>query len=228
MPNLCLTSYRRLVCFCRLYEIVDINKKTTKTGQHQREVFLFNDMLLVTKLAKSSGAFVGAASLTNSSGGHSSSAATHNQYSYRRSILLSGCSVSLFSTNYYPYGIKLSQKTGNTTASTNQSASNGGNKSIIMFNARNDIDRKKFYEDLKESICEINEMEMIRISQSSTNGLAGISSNLSSSSSASSSTSSTASSSSSNDKTNQFSPTHPVQQNKTLHKTNSLLDLVKI
>lgn len=188
-------------------------------------------MLLVTKLAKSSGAFAGAASLTNSSGGHSSSAATHNQYSYRRSILLSGCSVSLFSTNYYPYGIKLSQKTGNTTASSassnnNQSASNG-NKCIIMFNARNDIDRKKFYEDLKESICEINEMEMIRISQSSTNGLASVSSNLSSSSSASSSSSSSASTSSSNDKNNQFSPTHPVQ-NKTLHKTNSLLDLVKI
>lgn len=225
MPNLCLTSYRRLVCFCRLYEIVDINKKTTKTGQHQREVFLFNDMLLVTKLAKSSGAFAGAASLTNSSGGHSSSAATHNQYSYRRSILLSGCSVSLFSTNYYPYGIKLSQKTGNSSSS--QSASNG-NKCIIMFNARNDIDRKKFYEDLKESISEINEMEMIRISQSSTNGLASVASNLSSSSSASSSSSSsTASTSSSNDKTNQFSPTHPVP-NKTIHKTNSLLDLVKI
>ena len=178
-------------------------------------------MLLVTKLAKSSGAFAGAASLTNSSGGHSSSAATHNQYSYRRSILLSGCSVSLFSTNYYPYGIKLSQKTGN---SSNQTASNG-NKCIIMFNARNDIDRKKFYEDLKESISEINEMEMIRISQSSTNGL--VASNLSSSSSASSSSSSsTASTSSSNDKANQFSPTHPNKS--ALHKTNSLLDLVKI
>ena len=219
------------MCFCRLYEIIDVNKKTTKTGQHQREVFLFNDMLLVTKLAKS-GTFTGA-SLTNSVGGHSSSASTHNQYSYRRSILLSGCTVSLFSTNYYPYGIKLSLKTGNqsSTNSSNGSSNSSNNtnsKCIIMFNARNDIDRKKFYEDLKESICEINEMELIRIS--STNGLTSVPSNLSSSSSSSASSSiSSASSSTSTQQSNaQYSPTI---QSKTLSKpnhSNSLLDLVKI
>ena len=39
-------SHRRLVCYCRLYEVHDPNKKE-KIGLHQREVFLFNDLLLV-------------------------------------------------------------------------------------------------------------------------------------------------------------------------------------
>ena len=39
--------HRRLVCYCRLYEVHDPNKKE-KLGLHQREVFLFNDLLLVS------------------------------------------------------------------------------------------------------------------------------------------------------------------------------------
>jgi len=40
--------YRRLVCYCRLYEVLDTtSRKEQKIGQHQREVFLFNDILLV-------------------------------------------------------------------------------------------------------------------------------------------------------------------------------------
>lgn len=46
--NLAL-PHRRLVCYCRLYEIPDINKKE-RAGLHQREVFLFNDLLVVTKI----------------------------------------------------------------------------------------------------------------------------------------------------------------------------------
>lgn len=37
--------------YCRLFEVYDINKKD-RIGQHQREVFVFNDMLLITKLAR--------------------------------------------------------------------------------------------------------------------------------------------------------------------------------
>lgn len=47
-PNLAL-PHRRLVCYCRLYEIPDINKKE-RVGVHQREVFLFNDLLVITKI----------------------------------------------------------------------------------------------------------------------------------------------------------------------------------
>lgn len=46
--NLAL-PHRRLVCYCRLYEIPDIHKKE-RPGVHQREVFLFNDLLVVTKI----------------------------------------------------------------------------------------------------------------------------------------------------------------------------------
>lgn len=47
-PTLAL-PHRRLVCYCRLYEIPDINKKE-RAGVHQREVFLFNDILVISKI----------------------------------------------------------------------------------------------------------------------------------------------------------------------------------
>ena len=37
---------RRLVCYCRLCEVADISKKEN-LDRHQREIFLFNDILLV-------------------------------------------------------------------------------------------------------------------------------------------------------------------------------------
>jgi len=37
---------RRLVCYCRLCEVADITKKEN-LDRHQREIFLFNDILLV-------------------------------------------------------------------------------------------------------------------------------------------------------------------------------------
>uniref|UniRef100_A0A671VWP0 IQ motif and Sec7 domain ArfGEF 2 n=1 Tax=Sparus aurata TaxID=8175 RepID=A0A671VWP0_SPAAU len=41
--------HRRLVCCCQLYEVPDPNRPQ-RTGVHQREVFLFNDLLVVTKI----------------------------------------------------------------------------------------------------------------------------------------------------------------------------------
>lgn len=49
----------------------------------------------------------------------------------------------------YPYCIRLSQKVDN--------------KVLLTFNARNEHDRCKFAEDLRESICEMDEMESLRI-----------------------------------------------------------------
>lgn len=46
-PQQLALPHRRLVCYCRLYEVHDPNKKE-KIGLHQREVFLFNDLLLVS------------------------------------------------------------------------------------------------------------------------------------------------------------------------------------
>jgi IQ motif/SEC7 domain-containing protein len=42
-----IAPHRRLVCYCRLYEIYDIAKREKLTA-HQREVYLFNDLLVVS------------------------------------------------------------------------------------------------------------------------------------------------------------------------------------
>ena len=47
-PNLVL-PHRRLVCYCRLYQVADAGRRE-RPGLHQREVFLFNDILVVTKI----------------------------------------------------------------------------------------------------------------------------------------------------------------------------------
>lgn len=40
--------WRRLLCYCRLHQIIDPGKPQ-RQGVHQREVFLFGDLILVTK-----------------------------------------------------------------------------------------------------------------------------------------------------------------------------------
>ena len=40
--------HRRLVCCSRLFEVTDVNK-LQKQAAHQREVFLFNDLLVVSQ-----------------------------------------------------------------------------------------------------------------------------------------------------------------------------------
>ncbi|EDW26389.1 GL10064 [Drosophila persimilis] len=114
-PNLAL-PHRRLVCYCRLYEIPDVNKKE-RPGVHQREVFLFNDLLVITKIF--------------------SKKKTSVTYTFRNSFPLCGTVVTLLDMPNYPFCIQLSQKVDG--------------KILITFNARNEHDRCKFAEDLKES-----------------------------------------------------------------------------
>lgn len=126
-PNLAV-PYRRLVCYCRLYEVMDPTKKD-RPGQHQREVFLFNDILVITKIH--------------------SRRKNSVTYTFRNSHPLTGMIVSLFENTHYSHGITLSQR--------------WDRKVVITLNARNDHDRSKFVEDLKESIAEMDEMEQLRI-----------------------------------------------------------------
>lgn len=46
-PQVLSLPHRRLVCCCQLYEVPDPNRPQ-RTGVHQREVFLFNDLLVVS------------------------------------------------------------------------------------------------------------------------------------------------------------------------------------
>ncbi|XP_019880914.1 IQ motif and SEC7 domain-containing protein 1 isoform X3 [Aethina tumida] len=126
-PNMAL-PHRRLVCYCRLYEIPDIHKKE-RPGVHQREVFLFNDLLVITKILSKKKSSV--------------------TYSFRNSYPLCGMVVTLFEAAHYQYGIQLSQRVDQ--------------KVLVTFNARNEHDRCKFAEDLKEAVSEMDEMENLRI-----------------------------------------------------------------
>lgn len=85
IPQLAIPE-RRLVCYCRLYEIADPSKKE-KVGLHQREIFLFNDVLVITKIyAKKKDTIT---------------------YTYRRSIMIEDVIVQGFANEHYQYGIKL-------------------------------------------------------------------------------------------------------------------------
>ncbi|XP_051947651.1 IQ motif and Sec7 domain ArfGEF 1a isoform X2 [Xyrauchen texanus] len=78
--------HRRLVCYCRLFEVPDPNR-LQKLGQHQREIFLFNDLLVVTKIFQKKKNSV--------------------TYSFRQSFSLYGMQVMLFENQFYPNGIRL-------------------------------------------------------------------------------------------------------------------------
>ncbi|CAM9974748.1 unnamed protein product [Lampetra fluviatilis] len=123
--------HRRLVCYCRLFEVPDPTKPQ-KLGLHQREIFLFNDLLVVTKIFQRKKNAV--------------------MYSFRQSFSLYGMQVHLFENQFYPHGIKI------------MSAVPGAETKVLaLFNAPNPQDRKKFVDDLKESIAEVQEMEKHRI-----------------------------------------------------------------
>ncbi|XP_059397447.1 IQ motif and SEC7 domain-containing protein 1-like isoform X2 [Carassius carassius] len=79
-------AHRRLVCYCRLFEVPDPNR-VQKLGQHQREIFLFNDLLVVTKIFQKKKNSV--------------------TYSFRQSFSLYGMQVMLFENQFYPNGIRL-------------------------------------------------------------------------------------------------------------------------
>ncbi|KAI2802303.1 IQ motif and S7 domain-containing protein 1 [Blomia tropicalis] len=132
-PNLCV-PHRRLVCYCRLYEITDLHRRE-KIGQHQRDVFLFNDLLLITKT-------------TNRSRNGQMA-----EYQFRSGTPLDGLQVLIFATAYYANGIRISRRVDD--------------KVIACFNARNDLDQQRFVDDLQEAINEMDDMEQLRITKSS-------------------------------------------------------------
>lgn len=146
LPNLAVPE-RRLVCFCRLFEVPDVNRKD-RPGQHQREIFLCNDLLLVTKIVyknpkKSSSNHA----LNNESNGQdkqkpSVMSMPSQSYSFRGAYPLLGLSVKVFTSEYYPFGIKIIRKLDSEV--------------ILTFNARSTHDRNRFVLDLKESIEEMH------------------------------------------------------------------------
>ncbi|XP_004633453.1 IQ motif and SEC7 domain-containing protein 3 [Octodon degus] len=86
MKTVLSVPHRRLVCCSRLFEVTDVNK-LQKQAAHQREVFLFNDLLVILKLCPKK-----------------KSAST---YTFCKSVSLLGMQFHLFENEYYSHGITL-------------------------------------------------------------------------------------------------------------------------
>ncbi|XP_028809563.1 IQ motif and SEC7 domain-containing protein 3 isoform X2 [Denticeps clupeoides] len=84
MKTVLSVPHRRLVCCSRLFEVADVNK-AQKQAAHQREVFLFNDLIVILKLCPKK----------------KSSAA----YNFCKALGLLGMQFHLFENEYYPHGI---------------------------------------------------------------------------------------------------------------------------
>ncbi|XP_030070228.1 IQ motif and SEC7 domain-containing protein 3 [Microcaecilia unicolor] len=86
MKTVLSVPHRRLVCCSRLFEVTDVNK-VQKQAAHQREIFLFNDLLVILKLCPKK-----------------KNSAT---YTFCKSVGLLGMQFHLFENEYYPHGITL-------------------------------------------------------------------------------------------------------------------------
>jgi len=94
-PNLNTTA-RRLVCFCRVSEVVDMEKKEKKDA-HQRGIFLFNDMMVVTKNEKSK---------------------KRQIHQYRYSLGLADLRINMFRTQHHQFGVQLQERHTGRVAAT--------------------------------------------------------------------------------------------------------------
>ena len=135
-PKLSAATWRRLVCFCRVTEVADINKKEKKDA-HQRGLFLFNDLLVVTKAEKSS---------SSSRKGKVNGGQTH---AHRYSLGLADLRVNMFRTTHHQFGVQLQERHTGRIAAT--------------FACRSYNDQQRFVGDLQESIAETEEMERARV-----------------------------------------------------------------
>ncbi|XP_041832926.1 IQ motif and SEC7 domain-containing protein 3 isoform X2 [Melanotaenia boesemani] len=86
MKTVLSVPHRRLVCCSRLFEVTDVNK-AQKQAAHQREVFLFNDLIVILKLCPKK----------------KSSAA----YTFCKAMGLLGMQYHLFENENYPHGITI-------------------------------------------------------------------------------------------------------------------------
>ena len=132
-PKLNTTS-RRLVCFCRVSEVADMHKKDKKDA-HQRGVFLFNDLMVVTKHEKGSG------------GGKRKAGGQLHQYRY--ALALADIRVNMFRTGRHQFGVQLQERHTGRVAAT--------------FSCRSYNDQQRFVSDLQESVAETEEMERARL-----------------------------------------------------------------
>ena len=135
-PNLA-EPHRRLVCVCRLFEVDDV----AGSGHHQRDVFLFNDIMVIAKETGHGSSRSSRSSKSSSTGG------TGSTYSFKSSFELHGLEVRLFQTPVHRFGIQIGRK--------------GDPEAICTLNAGSEHDRYKFVMDIQESIFEMDLMDSV-------------------------------------------------------------------
>ncbi|CAH8502831.1 IQ motif and S7 domain-containing protein 1 [Schistosoma haematobium] len=143
---------RRLVCYCRLYEVPDKNKRE-RSGAHQRELFLFNDLLLITKSVQKRRRDASVA------------------YQVRMTIQLFGVKLIPFETVHHPNGLELLaplEQIQNVDCHREVGMNhivetpNGRARIFITLNTKTSSDRARLLEDLQECILEVTEMERLK------------------------------------------------------------------
>ena len=129
-------THRRLVCLCRLAEVVDINtKKEAEASNHARDIWVFNDTMVLTKLmGKEKGELV---------------------YAYKDSFPLKGTALMLFDTPVFQFGIQVIRKADNAVLATLNADSEQDRYKFVM-----DLQESIFEMDLMERA--LREANMIK------------------------------------------------------------------
>jgi IQ motif/SEC7 domain-containing protein len=129
LPQL-VEPHRRLVCLCRLYEVTDMGARDSNSvaTEHPRDVFLFNDVMLLTKR----------------SGNGNGPAAT---YTFRELTQLRGLEVTLFRTPAYAFGVQVSRKRDKSVVAMFNAGSEHDRFKFVM-----DLQESIFEMDLMEKV----------------------------------------------------------------------------
>ena len=119
-------THRRLVCLCRLAEVIDIQtKRISEASNHARDIWLFNDTMVLTKLTgKEKG---------------------DNIYAYRDSFPLKGMELTLFHTPVFQFGIQVIRKADSAVLATLNADSEQDRYKFVM-----DLQESIFEMDLME------------------------------------------------------------------------------
>ncbi|EDV29014.1 uncharacterized protein TRIADDRAFT_52469 [Trichoplax adhaerens] len=138
-PELSL-PHRQLIhiaSFC----VVDPNKKE-KPGLHPRIVFLFNDMILLTKMQIKKGRQSAPLKVPTVGG---------STYNYKSHYTLWGLQVRVIKHSYYKFPLQLYKQLDS--------------KIVLTLNASNESERRNFVKNLKLALCEVEAVEKERLAE---------------------------------------------------------------
>ncbi|KAL1243734.1 IQ motif and SEC7 domain-containing protein [Trichinella spiralis] len=143
-PQLSLPD-RRLICYIRLSQIVDPHRKQSSSA-HQRELFLFNDMLLFTKILPKKKSKI--------------------YYQYRESYTLNQIQMRPFVTQYYPFGIRLAVGEEKSTLYFNASCAEDRRR--FLEDLSEAIEESREFERLERSLNATDQAEFKKVKDNKT------------------------------------------------------------